>query len=69
MAESAREKRVLDRDEIELERALKDCRWLTEKPENQRSLLLPKPFETRYLDGKNLNIPTDLASLVRPAHL
>ena len=37
MAESAREKRVLDRDEIELERALKDCRWLTEKPENQRS--------------------------------
>lgn len=52
MVESAREKRVLDRAEIELEQALKDCRWLTEEPENQRSLLLPKPFETRYLGGK-----------------
>ena len=31
MAESARKKRVLDRAEKELEQALKDCRWLTEK--------------------------------------
>ena len=57
MAELGKKKRVLDRAEKELEQALRDCRWLTEKPKKAKKLTVTETVREPLSGRKKSKYP------------